>query len=203
MPLQNRVTPFGEIVATAARGTMMGNRGILHDARQRLGRARWGHPHWVACVLAFRGRSRAVMQPGAYTELFFLDEAVALAAGHRPCGYCRRADFNRFRDLWRASVGQPVKAPGIDAVLHAQRLGPRPGVDPAALPDGAFVAVGGVAALRWSGAYLRYSPAGYTAKMMLDSPVTLLTPAAILPVLAAGYRPVVHPSAEALAGARA
>ena len=96
MPLQNRVTPGGEIIADPARGTLMGNRGILHDAGQRLGVARWRHPHWIYCRLSFKGRRRAVMAPGRYTELFFLDEASALAAGHRPCYECRREDFLRF-----------------------------------------------------------------------------------------------------------
>jgi hypothetical protein len=202
MPRRNRVLPSGEVVGDPARGLFTGNRGCIHDAGGRITR-RWTTRAWICCRLEWKGLKRELMRPGRWTELFFLDEAVALAAGHRPGGYCRRAEVTRFRDLWRASAGQPVKAPGIDAVLHAQRLGPRPGVDPAALPDGAFVAVGEVAALRWAGAYLRYSPAGYTAKMIPASAVTLLTPAAILPVLAAGYRPVVHPSAEALAGARA
>ena len=105
MPLQNRVSPLGEIVATAERGGLMGNRGILHDRDRRLGVSRWKHPHWVCCRLAFLGRHRPVMTPGRYTELFFLDEATALAAGHRPCAECRRADYTRFLDAWTAAHG--------------------------------------------------------------------------------------------------
>src|SRR5688500_15168681 len=97
MPLQNRVTPFGEIEAAPARGLFMGNRGILHDANQQLGRARWRHKSWVTCLLSFKDRRREVMAPRRYTELFFCDEAVALAAGHRPCAECRREDYERFR----------------------------------------------------------------------------------------------------------
>jgi len=116
--LQNRVTPFGEIVATPARGLSMGNRGILHDDRRRLGRRRWTHKAWICCVTEFRGRRRQVMAPGRYTELFFLDEAVALAAGHRPCFECRRAAANAFAACWG---GEP-RAPDMDRVLHAERL---------------------------------------------------------------------------------
>ena len=94
MPLQNRVTPGGEIIADPARGTLMGNRGILHDAQQRLGRVRWRHPNWICCLLAFKGRRREVMTPHRYTELFFLDEATALAAGHRPCCEMQAGGFS-------------------------------------------------------------------------------------------------------------
>lgn len=202
MPRPNRVLPTGQIHADPARGLFTGNRGCLHDAGGRITR-RWTTRAWICCRLEWKGVRRTLMTPGRWTELFFLDEAVALAAGHRPCAYCRRMAFNRFRDLWRAATGAPVRAPGIDAVLHAQRLGPRPAADPARLPDGAFVDADGAAALRWNGRYLRYSPAGYTAVLTLPDEVRLLTPAAVLPVLAAGYRPVVHPSAEALAPGRA
>src|SRR6202451_2054834 len=97
---QNRVTPFGDLVATPERGTFMGNRGVLHDAEGRIKRV-WQLKRWIVCVLEFRGRKRQVMTPGRYTELFFLDEATALAAGHRPCAECRRQRFNAFRDAWK------------------------------------------------------------------------------------------------------
>src|SRR5690606_9191936 len=127
MPLQNRVTPEGEIIATAARGTLMGNRGgCLHGPDRRLGRRRWVTRQWICCELQFRGRHRQVMTPGQYTELFFLDEATALAAGHRPCFECRRADAVRFARTWAQIEGQTgrASAPHMDAALHAERLGP-------------------------------------------------------------------------------
>src|SRR4051794_26424644 len=99
MPRQNRVTPSGDIITTPERGTLMGNRGVLHDADARIVR-RWQGKRWIACVLEFKGRWRPVMAPGRYTELFFLDEATALAAGHRPCAECRRRRFDEFRDTW-------------------------------------------------------------------------------------------------------
>src|SRR5262245_59079626 len=125
MARKNRVTPSGEIVATPERGTLMGNRGVLHDDQGRIVR-RWQGKRWIACVLEFRGRKRTVMTPGRYTELFFLDEATALAAGHRPCAECQRERFNAFRDAWRRGngVAMPPTAPEIDGRLHAERLGP-------------------------------------------------------------------------------
>ncbi len=102
MPRQNRVTPFGDLIATPERGTFLGNRGVLHDDAGRIKRA-WQLRRWIVCVLEFRGRKRSVMTPGRYTELFFLDEATALAAGHRPCAECRRARFLAFCDAWRAA----------------------------------------------------------------------------------------------------
>src|SRR5438067_6325281 len=150
MPRQNRVTPFGEIVATPERGTFMGNRGVLHDDQGRIRRA-WQVKRWLVCVLAFRGRKRRVMTPGHYTELFFLDEATALAAGHRPCAECRHARFLAFCDAWKAARpwagGSPrPTAAEIDDRLHDERVGPDRSKRsfPAALdglPDGVFVTV--------------------------------------------------------------
>ncbi len=122
MPRQNRVNPFGEIIATQDRGMFMGNRGVLHDQEGRIQRA-WQGKRWLVCVLEFRGRKPQVMSPGHYTELFFLDEATALAAGHRPCAECRRERFNAFRDAWRlAEDSHPPTADEIDNRLHAERL---------------------------------------------------------------------------------
>src|ERR1700689_5430674 len=124
VPRQNRVTPFGEIIATPERGTCMGNRGILHDADGRV-RRKWVLKRWLVCVLEFRGRKRTVMSPRHYTELFFLDEATALAAGHRPCAECRRERFNAFRNAWRLGENlQPPTAAEIDNRLHTERLAP-------------------------------------------------------------------------------
>jgi len=120
VPLRNRVTPFGEIVAVTARGTLMGNRGILHDAERRIVRDSQVK-RWITCRLEFRGRHREVMRPGSYTELFFLDEATALAAGHRPCAECRHADYRTFQAIWRSAVDGDASADSIDALLHLER----------------------------------------------------------------------------------
>src|SRR5665811_2254447 len=169
MPLQNRVTPSGEIVATPHRGLFTGNRGIIHDPKTRtLLARRWAGKAWLTCVCEFRGRRREVMGGRSWTELFFLDEATALAAGHRPCFYCRRDDANRFRSAWeQGNRVSGMLAPGIDAVLHDERLDrgnkrlhalPAP-VDQ--LPDGAMVAADGESYLIAQGRALLWSPAGY------------------------------------------
>ena len=164
MPRQNRVLPTGEIVAHPARGLMMGNRGgCLHDAEGQLGRARWRSRAWICCLLSFKDRRRPVMAPGRYTELFFLDEAVALAAGHRPCAECRRAAFTAYRDA--AQTG--ARPPQIDALLHAQRLGPRASARPAVLPDGTFVLAGPTPHLVHKGGLHPYAPEGYGPAMPL------------------------------------
>ena len=168
MPLQNRVTPFGEVVADPHRGLFTGNRGIIHDpATRTLLRKRWSNPAWLICVCEFRGRRRKVMGGRSWTELFFLDEATAFAAGHRPCFYCRRDDANRFRSCWEEGNGvADLLAPDIDAVLHRERFAsgkklhalPSP-VD--RLPDGAMVALDGEAFLVVKGSRLRWTFAGY------------------------------------------
>ncbi|MDG1861810.1 MAG: hypothetical protein P8J02_01095 [Yoonia sp.] len=123
MTLQNRVLPTGEIVADAGRGTLTGNRGILHREGRVLGTARWTHKAWICCVLDWQDRKREVMTGRNWTELFFLDEAVAFAAGHRPCGYCRRANYTRFAEAWAKAYGAPSKAPQMDAVCTLRELG--------------------------------------------------------------------------------
>jgi hypothetical protein len=206
MPLQNRVTPFGEIVAIPERGTMMGNRGILHDGGQRV-RRRWAGRAWICCLLEFRGRRDPVMAPGHYTRLFFLDEPTALAAGHRPCAYCRRQAYSAFRDAWASAnrelgLGPRPPAPAIDRRLHEERLDPngdrrRHPARLAALPDGTmFVATldgtaePGPALLRWQGGIWRWTPAGYLQSAPLTSEtVWMLTPPSIVAALAGGYRP--------------
>jgi hypothetical protein len=207
MPLQNRVTPFGEIVAHPARGLFMGNRGVLHDERKHLGAARWRMPHWVTCVLDFKGRQRDVMTPRRYTELFFLDEAVALAAGHRPCAECRRADYNRFREAFAAAHGLPgrVYAKDMDAALHPARVerGTRAQVRHRRaadeLPDGSYIQLDeapGTAFLVLGERLLAYAFDRYgPARPRPGGTVTVLTPAPTVAVLAAGYRPQLHPSA--------
>jgi hypothetical protein len=204
-PLQNRVTPTGEIVADPGRGLLMGNRGCLHDPDRRLGTARWRSKLWICCVLAWKGRRRDPMPPGRWTALFFLDEATALAAGHRPCAYCRRSDYLAFAEAWRRAHGLAGRrsAAEIDARLHAERVNPRTRTQrtrPARvgdLPDGAMVRRGGAPGLLIAGNVLPWSFTGYGAPLTVPpaTTVALLTPPATVAVLAAGYRPLLHPSA--------
>jgi hypothetical protein len=200
MPRQNRVTPAGEIIAHPARGTLFGNRGCLHDATGRIVRTHQGR-RWIACVLSFKGRRRALLQPGRYTELFFLDDPTALAAGHRPCAECRRADYKRFRDAWARAFGNRPDADTMDRILHAARIDPANGapVRPAAqsdrLPDGAMALIDGAPHLARGGAAYPWSPMGYgDPRQWPAGNAAVLTPAPILAVLAAGYAPFCHPS---------
>ena len=203
MPLQNRVTPTGEIIATPERGLFTGNRGIIHDpATKTLLRKRWSTSAWLTCVCEFRGRRRDVMATRSWTELFFLDEATAFAAGHRSCFYCRRDDANRFRAAWEKGNGvKDVLAPEIDAVLHRERLASGKRLHPLPmrleeLPDGAMVQAGAESFLIAQGRVLKWSPGGYTlATRELDNPM-LLTPPSTVRAFAAGYRPALHPSAD-------
>jgi hypothetical protein len=202
LPLQNRVTPFGEIVALAGRGLVMGNRGILHDDTRRI--VRYSQVRrWLACRTEFRGRHRIVMQPHTYTELFFLDEATALAAGHRPCAECRYAEYRRFRDLWALCHGEPVSADIIDNQLHRERIAGRCTKrvyrqNLHDLPDGAYVALDDRAWLVWGNTLFAWSASEYWERRerLAHREVEVLTPRSTVAVLAAGYRVAVHPSAE-------
>jgi hypothetical protein len=204
-PLQNRVLPTGDIVSHPARGMLMGNRGCIATPERTLGVTRWRTKMWICCVLDWRGRRRDVMPPGRWTALFFLDEATALAAGHRPCGYCRRADHLWFGESWRAAQGlaQRPRASDMDVSLHAERVIGRTRTKitrPAGigeLPDGAMVRHDGTPALLSGGALLPWSFGGYGAPVRAGpgTRVELLTPPSIVGALAAGYRPLVHPSA--------
>jgi hypothetical protein len=201
------VTPTGEILAHPARGLLMGNRGCLHGQGFRLGVSRWRSKMWISCVLKWRDVRRHPMPPGRWTALFFLDEATALAAGHRPCGYCRRADYRWFAESWRAAqrLAERPRAGAMDAQLHGERVDRRSRrqvtrqVAAGALPDGAMVRVDAVPALLAGGTILPWSFAGYGPSTAIapDTSVELLTPPAITAALAAGYRPLVHPSAAA------
>ena len=208
MVLQNRVTPTGDIVAVAARGQFMGNRGILHDDRRQLGRSRWKHKAWIICVLCFRGRKRVPMTPHRYTELFFFDEAVAIAAGHRPCYECRRRAYRDWCAAWQAGHGEPAlpRAGEMDARLHAERVDRRTRrqrvwsapVDD--LPDGTYLLAGEHPHLVWRGWLLRWSQDGYLAarRRPSDGRMTVLTPPAAVAAMRGGYRPIVHASAAAV-----
>ena len=214
MPLQNRVDPFGDLFATSARGLFFGNRGgRFHRDDRTLGLRRWVSRTWICCRLEFKGRHRNVWGAG-YTELFFLDEPTALAAGHRPCYECRRKDAQAFAAAFAAGTGHSPepgssarvpRAPDIDRVLHAERLVGRDkrrhrlAID--GLPDGAFLTLadepGGAFAIRGS-SLLRWTPSGYAGRrprphgMVAD----VLSPPGILAALSSGYRPRWHPSAD-------
>jgi hypothetical protein len=204
MPLQNRVTPQGDIVATPHRGLFTGNRGIIHDpATKTLLRKRWSSKAWITFVCEFRGRRRDVMAGRSWTELFFLDEATAFAAGHRPCFFCRRADALRFRAAWEKGNGVTgVLAPDMDAVLHRERLDGRKKREhpllmaPKQLPDGAMIQQGAESYLVARGRALMWSPGGYREAKLEVKAATLLTPPSALRALMAGYKPLLHPSAE-------
>lgn len=202
MPLQNRVTPFGEIVALSGRGLMVGNRGVLHDDARRI--VRYSQvKRWIACRLEFKGIRRVVMTPRRWTELFFLDEATAFSAGHRPCAECRREAYRRFCSLWTACHGGPASADVMDARLHRDRLStPRVKrvyrADLADMPDGSFVAFAERAWLVRGDALFAWSDTGYVDRRARPAhrDVDVLTPQAIVAVLAAGYVAATHPSAQ-------
>jgi hypothetical protein len=209
-PLQNRVRPTGEIVATPARGLLLGNRGCLHGHGHELGVSRWRSKMWICCVLDWKDVRRDPMPPGRWTALFFLDEATSLAAGHRPCAYCRRADFLWYARSWGRAFGLPDRgrAPDMDARLHAERVvsrtrQQRTRVVPAgSLPDGVMVDAGTGPALLLAGTVRPWRLDGYGAPVDAPTgPVELLTPPATVATIAAGYQPLVHPTAKAPAGA--
>lgn len=206
MPLRNRVTPFNTIVAVPDRSLFMGNRGRLHEDQREPVR-QYRVKQWIICQIAFKGRQRTLMTPGEYTELFFLDEPTALAAGHRPCGECRRQAFTRFRDAWSRgnAAGEPVALSDLDARLHADRWEGwgnygHPRHHRAALedlPDGAMVAIDGDAHLVLGDHLHRWTPGGYTdPRPRPAGEVELLTPPGTVAALGAGYEPEIHPSAD-------
>jgi len=205
VPLQNRVTPLGELIAHPARGLVYGNRGCLHDEAGRI-RRRYAVKRWIACRLEFKGwRRKALLQPGKFTELFFLDEATAFAAGQRPCALCRRADYVRFGEIWSDLHPGSGGADAVDERLHAERVGDdvasrrlhRARLDD--LPDGAFVLESGASWLVAGRELLLWTPAGYSERRRRKSgDGTVLTPPSLVEVLRAGWDPVVplfHPSA--------
>ena len=202
VPLQNRVTPFGEIVAIAQRGQFMGNRGIIHDpATRTLLSRRWTNKAWIICRCDFRGVRRRVMDRRSWTELFFLDEATALSAGHRPCYFCRREAALAFASAWARAQGfERVSASQIDSRLHAERLNegvkrvhPLQGA-PAALPDGATVVSSGDAYVLSQGRAYRWQESGYAAPCELRRADGLLTPPSTVAALRAGYVCALHPA---------
>lgn len=204
MPLQNRVTPLGDLVAEPARGLVYGNRGCLHDASGRI-RRRYAGKRWIACRLEFRGWRRSpLLQPGRFTELFFLDEATAFASGHRPCALCRREDFNRFSQIWADLHPGQVGADAIDAQLHAERADPgtreqaRHEAELDELPDGSFVVEGDTPYVVLGGNLLEWTPAGYSRRVKRRrGRAVVATPPSLVAVLRSDWRgvvPLVHPS---------
>jgi hypothetical protein len=205
MPLQNRVDPFGELLTTPARGLLLGNRGgQFHCDDKTLGQRRWVSRQWICCRLEFNNRHRKVWGEG-YTELFFFDEVTALAAGHRPCFECRRKDAENFAALFSGrNTGKTKRASALamDVVLSAERLDSktkrrhRRKID--ALPDDAMIALDGKAFVVRGKHLLRWTPSGYAGAKRRPRKVSIdvLTPPSIFAVLAAGYRPLWHPSAD-------
>jgi hypothetical protein len=210
VPLQNRVTPLSEVVASRARGLVYGNRGCLHDETGRI-RRRYNGKRWIACRLEFRSWQRGpLLEPGRYTELFFLDEATAFAAGHRPCALCRRADYDRLVTIWRQLHPGQVGADAIDAQLHAERVAPstRAQLHHEApfdgLPDGAFVLREGEPWLVLGPRLLRWTASGYAGRNPRPTrqQALVVTPPSLVAVLHAGWQPLVpflHPSAAIIA----
>jgi hypothetical protein len=208
MPRQNRVTPFGELIATESRGTLMGNRGCLHDSQQHIRRA-FACKRWIICVFEFRGRYRTVMTPGRYTELFFLDEATALAAGHRPCAECQRERYRLFCEIWAAAnpdlfIAPSPSADEIDRVLHAERVngerGKRTYLAPVSeLPPGVLVAENeGVPYLVREQRLIHWEPGGYGRSIPKPrrGMFQVLTPKSIVRAIAGGYPVMIHSSAD-------
>lgn len=206
MALRNRVTPLGELIAHPARGLVYANRGCLHDADGRI-RRRYNGKRWIACRLAFRGwRRHPLLQPGRFTELFFLDEATAFAAGHRPCALCRREDYTLFVQIWDTQHRGRANADAIDVALHDERVDPTTRAHRlheasfADLPDGAFVVHDGDPHVVTGAKILRWSPAGYgDATARPRGTATLITPPSLVDVLGSGWRgvvPFLHPSAD-------
>jgi hypothetical protein len=196
MPLQNRVTPLGDLTVDPARGTVYGNRGCLHDAGGRI-RRRFATKRWISCRLEFKGWQRsALLQPGKFTELFFLDEATAFAAGHRPCALCRREDYKRFLAL----IDEPG-ADAADARLHEERLAPYRESALDELPDGAFVLRDAEPWLVRGAERLQWSPAGYATRLPRprNERATVVTPPPLVEVLRSGWAgaavPLLHRSA--------
>lgn len=202
MPKKNRVTPFSTLIATPARGTLYGNRGCLLGASGEIRRQFLGI-RWIICLLEFKGRRHPIMKPGLYTGLFFLDEATALAAGHRPCAECQRKRFDLFREIWAkanpdsANSPQPL-APVIDAVLHKERISSSQFCNSVTdLPDGTFIADNEIDAyLVLRKQLLLWTPEGYNPNpRKISFPVRILTPASVVRALKAGYPVAIHPSA--------
>lgn len=206
MPLQNRVDPWGQLHAVAARGDWLGNRGILHDDRKQV-IAQWRHKHWVTCRLEFKGRRREIFGANSYSELFFLDEATAFSAGHRPCAECRRERYKEFKTSWSAANAERIDSSNpsvaeIDNQLHAERA--VPGGDKVVfqaelgdLPNGTFIELHGRALLLWADQLHTWSATGYSPFRDMVPPstkVSILTPRSLVRMFNRDFKPQVHES---------
>ena len=209
MPLQNRVTPFGAVVASPERGSFMGNRGCIHHADGRLKDRTWANCRWIICRTDFKGQRLPLRDPGCNTQLFFLDEATALAAGHRPCWRCRRPDAVRFRGAWlrgnpEAILGPNTRIGAMDAVLHGERVQHNNKkvtyrAKVGGLADGVFVVLDhspDAAFLIATGRLWRWTPGGYADPLAPHAAmeVTVLTPHSTANAIMCGYDPVLHAS---------
>ena len=205
MPLQNRVSPFGEIISTPERGTFTGNRGVIHNASKKIIKP-YNVKYWITCVLEYKGTHRNVMSPNRWTELFFLDEATAFAAGHRPCGFCRYADFKKFKTLWVAANGfqynvtEKTKMDIIDDYIHQERLN-KDGTHQRfraylnTLPTGTFISLDNAKAYLWYQERLfEWSFSGYqeVIDVKAHQEVAVLTPISYVNAFKMGYVPEVH-----------
>ena len=204
MTLQNRVAANGEIVAVADRGLFLGNRGgVIHDHRTKTlhPTRRWASRQWICCVLDFKGRQRELMSANSYTELFFMDEVTALAAGHRPCFECRRANAVKFA-LAFSETNERASAPHMDVILHDERLDGKRKKHHSArwgdLPAGAMIEAGDQVIAKSNHGPLTWSFSGYSfcRDGNLSGNLKCLTPPSILKVLNKGYKPHWHPSAD-------
>ncbi|MBA2935615.1 hypothetical protein HZF05_16135 [Sphingomonas sp. CGMCC 1.13654] len=201
MPLRNRVDPFGHIHAVPEHGELMGNRGCLHGDARNLLREHGSYKAWISCNLVRGDRRQTLMAPGLYTQLFFRDEATAMAAGHRPCFECRRTHAKAFVAAWGDAHGvTDPRVPQVDAILHAERLGPRPAYDGRKLPDGAMIGTADEERswLAWRGTFRPWSFAGYGPAETPSGDLVLLTPPSMAATIEAGYKPAVHASVTAL-----
>lgn len=206
MPLQNRVDPWGRLVAVNARGDFLGNRGILHDEGKNVVKP-WAHQNWVTCELSFKGIRRNLFGANSYSELFFLDEATALAAGHRPCAHCRRQRYNEFKHFWCVATGLPdvasVSSQEIDKQLHSERVSrSREKIvfsdEFSTVPDGTLIELGELAYLVWGNHLHQWSHHGYVMTQPLpsqDQVVKILTPRTIVQMYRMGFMPLLHASA--------
>lgn len=209
MALQNRIDPWGKLNASDARGHWLGNRGILHNEQQKIIRTHT-HKAWVTCQLHFKNRKRQIFAPNSYSELFFLDEATAFAAGHRPCAECRRERFNEFKQHWIAANGEnpaTAKLPigEIDRQLHTERInksGSKVSYLAIAndLPDGTLFAYNHQAFLIWNRFYYVWLFEGYTKSAFdsINEQVEVLTPRSVVNTFKAGLKPEVHHSIQQL-----
>jgi len=197
MPRRNRVNPFSEIEATSARGTLMGNRGQLHQDGEMTNR-RWTWKFWISCELNYKNVRRPLMAPNTYTELFFLDEVTALAAGHRPCALCRRPDFKEFQKAWAAEFGAIAKVTEIDELLHRERVpmidGDRPEIEPITLADFAMFELEERAFVKVGKHGYAWSHEGYGTATPLPETARLITPPTLVKLLDRGYVPRIHAS---------